>query len=293
MTRTQIAFRLDAEKASQFKQRVEAEGKSLNVVLESLVKLYLDGKLSDQNNELTTEDDDAFPLLTERITQLEKQLTPITELLAVTATDQDQLASGDKVVTNQSRGYFGLAVNRLLADDNSKNETKKINTNQIFHWLTPDEMVTHLQNQGIFIKSKKSLSDATRKGEKTKNGTRFWFKGVSIERRQVGKQRYEYRCVDSDIQEMKPEKTPKATKKEAIDDGKWLTLGEMAEKVNFEKKGLKIQSLKEMILKKFRELGGKSVTVAYGGFLFLVQRETRVDGKTHPNSIRVKLNRNQ
>lgn len=47
ITRTQIAFRLDSEKANQFKQRVEAEGRSLNIVLESLVDTYLNGKLTD------------------------------------------------------------------------------------------------------------------------------------------------------------------------------------------------------------------------------------------------------
>ena len=53
MARTQIAFRLDTEKAGEFKQQVEAEGRSLNVVLETLVDAYLKGKLTPDRNKLT------------------------------------------------------------------------------------------------------------------------------------------------------------------------------------------------------------------------------------------------
>ena len=52
MTRTQIAFRLDAEKASQFKQQAELEGKNLNTVLERLVDAYLAGSLTDASSDL-------------------------------------------------------------------------------------------------------------------------------------------------------------------------------------------------------------------------------------------------
>lgn len=112
MTRTQVAFRLDEEKASKFKQKVESEGRSLNVVLESLVDNYLESGLTDVSN-------DAIALLTDKITQLEKQLTPVSKLLEVTATDKEKLTPVNNEVTTSSRGCFGFAVNTLLTSGNN------------------------------------------------------------------------------------------------------------------------------------------------------------------------------
>jgi len=131
--RTQIAFRLDREKANQFKQKVESEGRSLNVVLESLVNTYLESGLTDVSNELTIEDsnaidaerqriEDSIATLTEKISQLEKQLTPVSELLAVTATDKDKLTPVNSEVTTNSRGCFGFAVNTLLTSGNNNQD---------------------------------------------------------------------------------------------------------------------------------------------------------------------------
>lgn len=117
MARTQIAFRLDEEKGTQLKEKVKHEGKSLNVVLERLVDTYLEGKLTDGNSELIAPtDNDAIALLTDKISQLEKQLTPVSELLAVTATDKDKLTDGNSRVT--SKGWLASDPSKLTSVSN-------------------------------------------------------------------------------------------------------------------------------------------------------------------------------
>jgi hypothetical protein len=128
MTRTQIAFRLDPEKAEQFKRKIISEGRNQNAVLEGLIDNYL-AEGSSEVAPVNNEEESAIAELTDKITQLEKQLAPVSELLSVTATDK--LASGSnkvretKALASSSRGGFGFAVSTLLADNsNEVRETK-------------------------------------------------------------------------------------------------------------------------------------------------------------------------
>lgn len=125
MTRTQLAFRLEKEKATQFKEKIKHEGKSLNVVLERLVDAYLEGKLTDGNSTVTGDnngkvEESAIAQLTNKINQLEKQLTPVTQLLAVTTTDKDSFPN----TGNEANGSSELATvsnENELADISTRN----------------------------------------------------------------------------------------------------------------------------------------------------------------------------
>ena len=120
MTRKQIAFRIDEERAKQLEKKRKEEGKTLNTVLERLVDAYLEGKLTDGNSELTGGNNEVeeseITQLANKISQLEKQLTPVNQLLAVTATDKGSFPHTAK----NGNGNSKLSLANNEADGNSE-----------------------------------------------------------------------------------------------------------------------------------------------------------------------------